>query len=51
MTVEECSKRADEAERMAATVSYGKDRDMLLKQAEEWRQRAAALEVQRSMKG
>ncbi len=36
--------QADEAERMAAVVSYGRDREALMRQAAAWRAQAAALE-------
>ena len=43
---ERCLQQAEEAERMASLVSYERDRVRLMRQAAEWRERAAALEAQ-----
>ncbi len=37
--------QAQDAERMASLVSYGRDRERLLRQAAEWRAQAAELEA------
>lgn len=42
-TPEACLERAKEAERLAALVSYERDRTRLTRQAAEWRERAAEL--------
>ena len=44
-TPERCRARAEEAERLAGIVSYGRDKERLLAQAAELRQRAAELEA------
>lgn len=44
-TSETCIGRAEEAERLAALVSYERDRVRLTRQAAEWRARAAELQV------
>ena len=45
-TAADCRARAEEAERLARLVSYERDRTRLLHQAQEWRDKAAALEAQ-----
>ena len=42
-TPKACLDRAEEAERLAAVVSYARDREQLTRQALEWRERAAEL--------
>lgn len=44
-TSDRCIARAEEAERLAALVSYGRDRDRLTRQAAEWRTKAEELAV------
>ena len=44
-TPEACIARAEEAERLAALVSYDRDRVRLKRQAAEWRDRAAQLQA------
>ena len=44
-TADQCRARAEEAERLARLVSYERDRDRLLSQAQEWREKADALEA------
>lgn len=44
-TPESCIARAEEAERLAALVSYGRDRARLGRQAAEWRACAAELQA------
>jgi hypothetical protein len=44
-TPERCRARADEAERLAGIVSYGRDKERLLAQAVELRERAVMLEA------
>ena len=43
MTPEDCDARTARAERMAEVVSYGRDREALLAQATEWREKAEKL--------
>lgn len=43
LTAETCLQRAAEAERLAALVSYERDRVRLTRQAAEWRDKAAEL--------
>lgn len=45
-TAANCRARADEAERLARLVSYERDRERLLRQAQEWREKADALETE-----
>ena len=44
-TADQCRARAEEAERLARLVSYERDRERLLRQAQEWRDRANALDA------
>ena len=44
-TADQCRARAADAERLAALVSYERDRVRLTRQAQEWRERAAALDA------
>ena len=44
-TAERARARAEEAERLARLVSYGRDRERLLRQAAEWRAHADALDA------
>ena len=44
-TAANCRARAEEAERLARLVSYERDRARLLRQAQEWREKADALEA------
>ena len=41
-----CRTMADEAERLAAIVSYGRDKERLQQQAASWRAKAAALDAE-----
>ena len=45
-TVEHCRSMAEEAERLAAVVSYARDKVRLREQAETWRIKADALEAE-----
>ncbi len=45
-TAAHCRARAEEAERLARLVSYERDRTRLLHQAQEWRDKADALDAQ-----
>ena len=44
---EHCLAMADEAERLAAIVSYGRDKTRLKQQADCWREKARAMEAAR----
>ena len=44
-TAADCRARADETERLARLVSYERDRSRLLRQAQEWRDKADALDA------
>ena len=44
-TADQCRARAEETERLARLVSYERDRERLLRQAQEWRDRADALDA------
>jgi hypothetical protein len=46
-TPERCRARAEEAERLATIVAYGRDKERLLDEAAEWRARAEAMEAER----
>ena len=41
---QQCRQRADEAEALARTVAYGKDRSRLREEARSWRQEASRME-------
>ena len=45
-TPQACRARAEEVERLASIVSYGRDRERLTRQAHELRARAEALEAE-----
>ena len=45
-TADHCRAMADEAERLASIVSYGRDKVRLREQAASWRAKAALLETQ-----
>ena len=48
---EHCLAMAAEAERLAAIVSYARDKTRLREQAQTWREKAEAVEAERSLKG
>ena len=50
-TPQRCIAQAQEAERLAAVVSYERDRERLMRQAAEWRAEAAELEAGRTASG
>ena len=45
---EHCLAMADEAERLAAIVSYARDKTRLKQQADSWREKARAMEAERA---
>ena len=46
---EHCLALADEAERLAAIVSYARDKTRLKQQAESWREKAKVMEAERAV--
>ncbi len=49
-TVEQCRTLAEEADRLAGIVSYGRDKVRLRQQAETWRVKADALDAERCVR-
>ena len=45
---EHCRAMAEEADRLAAIVSYGRDKTRLKQQADNWREKARAMEAERA---